>query len=288
MEVARAATLIGTLQATYTKMPYLGWVSETLAEREALLGIGMTGMLDAPHIACNPEYQRKVATQIRKWNAEYAARLGIQPAARTTCVKPSGTTSLELGCVASGHHAHHARRYIRRVTADELEYVFQAFKAVNPHMCVRKPDGKWVIEFPVEAPVGATIKDDLTAFEFLDMVRSTQQNWVVPGTSENNISPGLTHNVSNTVTVQPGEWDKVADYLWENRDNFTGVSMLPSTGDKDYAFAPNEAVTTAADESRWNSILASYKPLNYALLVEESDETNLTSEVACAGGACAL
>lgn len=285
---AKAATLIGTLQAGYTKMPYLGWISETLAEREALLGIGMTGMLDAPHISCNPEYQRKIALKIKGWNAEYAALIGIQPAARTTCVKPSGTTSLELGCVGSGHHAHHARRYIRRVTADELEYVFQAFKAANPHMCVRKPDGKYVIEFPVEAPAGATVKADLGAIQFLDMVKSTQQNWVLPGTSDTSPSPGLNHNVSNTVTVRPDEWDKVADYLWENREFFTGVSLLASTGDKDFAFAPNEEVITPADEARWNAILEGYKPVDYTSIVEQGDNTDLSGEVACAGGVCLI
>lgn len=287
-EAARAATLIGTLQAGYTKMPYLGWVSETLAEREALLGIGMTGMLDAPHIACNPIFQRHVAEKIKEWNADFASRIGVKPAARTTCVKPSGTTSLELGCVGSGHHPHHARRYIRRVTADELEYVFQAFKAVNPHMCVRKPDGKWVIEFPVAAPQGATVKEDVRAIQFLDMVKSTQQNWVLPGTADEKVAPGLNHNVSNTVTVRPDEWEKVSDYLWENREYFTGVSLLASTGDKDFAFAPMEEILTEADEARWNAILEHYRPVDYTNLVEESDETDLIGEAACAGGACEI
>lgn len=288
MAAARAATVIGTVQATYTAMPYLGLVSELIAKRDALLGIGMTGMLDAPQIACNPEYQRLVAEQIKVWNAEFAERLGIRSAARTTCVKPSGTTSLELGCIASGHHPHHARRYIRRVTADEMEYVFQAFKAVNSHMCVRKPDGKWVIEFPVEAPAGATVKDDVAAIPFLDMIQSTQKNWVLAGVAREEDSLGLNHNVSNTVTVQANEWDAVAEYLWERREFFTGVSMLAATGDKDYAFAPNEEVTTPADEARWNAILASYKPLDYTTIVEDADDTNLSGEAACAGGACLI
>lgn len=288
VEAAKAATLIGTLQATYTKMPYLGWVSECLAEREALLGIGMTGMLDTPRISCDPEYQRLVAGQIKVWNAEYADRLGINPAARTTCVKPAGTTSLLLGCVGSGHHAHHARRYIRRVTADDLEYVFQAFRAANPGACVRKPDGKWVIEFPVEAPAGAIVKDDLTALQFLQMVKSTQQNWVVPGTANTTWTPGAAHNVSNTVQVKLDEWDDVADYLWQNREFFTGVSLLASTGDKDFAFAPNEAVCTAADEHRWNTLVNDYVAVDYTALVESNDTTNLKGEVACVGGVCAL
>jgi ribonucleoside-diphosphate reductase alpha chain len=287
-EVARAATLIGTLQATYTKMPYLGRVSELLAEREALLGIGMTGMLDAPDIACRPEYQRRVAEKIKGWNAEFAARLGINAATRTTAIKPSGTTSLELGGVGSGHHAHHARRYIRRVTADELERVFQAFREVNPHMCVRKPDGKWVIEFPVEAPPGATVRADLGAVQFLEMVRSTQENWVLPGTASQEHAPGLAHNVSNTITVKPDEWEAVSEYVWAHREIFTGVSMLPDSGDKDYAFSPNEEIKTDVDEHRWNALIDGYKPLDYTTLVEGDDATALTSEPACAGGACSI
>ena len=285
-QAARAAALIGTLQASYTSMPYLGWVSEEIAKREALLGISMTGMLDAPSISCDPDLQRRVALKINEWNAEYAARIGVRPAARTTCLKPEGTGSLVLGCVGSGHHGHHARRYIRRVTADELEPVFQAYRARNPHACLRKPDGKWIIEFPVEAPPGAILKSDMTAIEFLEKVKSTQQNWVLPGTARPESSPGVTHNVSNTVTVKPDEWDSVAEYLWTNREFFTGVSLLPDTGDKIYAFAPLEEISTPADEARWNALLAGYQPLDYTTLVEDDDATDLAAEPACAGGAC--
>lgn len=282
VRAARSATLIGTLQAAYTDMPYLGWRSEEIAKRDALLGIGMTGMFDSPAVACDSTNQQIVSKLVKEWNAQFAAAIGINPAARTTLIKPSGTTSLELGCVASGHHPHHARRYIRRVTADELEHVFQAFKAVNPHMCVRKPDGKYVIEFPVEAPPGAIVKADLGAIQFLEMVKSTQQNWVIPGSR----TLDMVHNVSNTVTVKPEEWDDVADYLWKNRDYFTGVSLLSSSGDKDYAFAPMEEVKTEADELRWNAILESYKPVDYTTIVEQDDVTDLTGEAACAGGVC--
>lgn len=286
-EAAWAATLIGTLQATYTDMPYLGKISEAVVRRDALLGIGMTGMQDAPHIACNPDYQRALSMKIVEWNAQWAEMLGINPAARTTCVKPSGTTSLELGNVGSGIHPHHARRYIRRVTADELEVVFQAFKEINPHMCVRKPDGKWVIEFPVEAPEGAILKEDLSAAQFMDMVRSTQQNWVRPGTSRPSASPGLSHNVSNTITVRADEWPSVADYLWKHRWDFTGVTLIADTGDTDYAFAPNEAVRTPEQEQRWNELVARYRPVDYLRPFEAEDGTSLTGEAACSGGACA-
>lgn len=286
LEAASAATFIGTLQASYTDLPYLGWVSELIAERDALLGIGMTGIMDAPEIALNPEYQRIVANKVKEWNAEVAKLIGIQPAARTTTVKPSGTSSLRLGCVGSGIHFHHGKRYFRRVTANENEPVFQYFRKQNPHMCVRKPNGDSVIEFVVEAPEGAKLKTDYGAIEFLDMVKSTQVNWVQEGTARTEHSPGLSHNVSNTVEVKPEEWDKVCEYLWDNRDCFTGVSFLPSSGDKDYAFAPMERISTPGDEARWNAILENYTPVDYSLMVEEEDTTNLKGEGACIAGAC--
>lgn len=285
---AKAATFIGTLQAAYTDFPYLGQVSEEIAKRDALLGIGMTGMMDSPEVACNPEYQRIVSSKVVEWNKEFSKLIGINQAARTTCVKPSGTTSLELGCVASGIHPHHARRYIRRVTADELEPIFQEFKKVNPHMCVRKPDGKWVIEFPVQSSDSATIKEDVSAIEFLKLVKSTQENWVLPGTADNTISPGLNHNVSNTVVVSPEEWNDVADYIWTNRDKFTGIALLPNTGDKDYSFSPMEAIRSSSDEQRWREILLNYKPLDYTSISESEDNTVVSSEPACAGGTCSI
>lgn len=286
MKVTKAATLIGTLQATYTSFPYLGWVSEVIAEREALLGISMTGILDAPDVACNPEYQKTVARKINEWNEDFATRLGIQPAARTTCVKPSGTASLALGGVASGHHAHHARRYIRRVIADELEIVFQEYRKQNPHACIRKPDGKWVLEFPVMAPEGAIVKKDITAVAFLEMVRSTQRNWVLPGTARHYYSPHLTHNVSNTIHVQEYEWEEVANYLWNHSESLTGVSLLPAAADKAYPFAPLEEVVTEADEARWNVLVGNYKPIDYMAIREVQDNTTPTGELACAGGSC--
>jgi intein/homing endonuclease len=288
MEAAEAATIIGTCQAGYTEMAYLGWVSEVIAEREALLGVGITGMMDSPAIALNPEYQAKVAEHIVQVNADFAALIGVRPAARITCVKPSGTTSLELGCVGSGHHAHHARRYLRRVTANELEPVFQHFKAVNSHMCVRKPNGDWSIEFPVEAPEGAVLKEDMTAIDFLEKVKSTQLNWVATGTARPESSPGYVHNVSNTVQVKPEEWEPVSEYLWENREHFSGVTLISATGDKDYAFAPNEAIATESDEMRWNQLLAHYKPVDYTALIENEDTTDVQQEAACAGGACEI
>lgn len=285
---AKAAACLGTLQAAYTSFPYLGWVSELIAEREALLGVSMTGMMDSPSISLNPEYQRNAAAVVIAENARIAAKLGIRAASRTTCVKPAGTSSLELGCVGSGIHAHPGRRYIRRVTANELEPVFQYFRSVNPHMCQKKPNGDWVIEFPISAPEGAAILDDFGAVEFLNTVKSTQENWVKPGTADPSRSPGACHNVSNTVVVRPDEWDDVSDYVWNNKEDFSGISFLPHTGDKDYAFAPREVISTAADEEKWNQLLKYYTRVDYRLMLEEDDGTNLTGELACAGGKCEI
>ncbi len=286
-QAAKAATIIGTVQAAYTDMPYLGIVTELITKRDALIGVSMTGMLDKPEIACNPEYQRIVANKIIAWNTHYANALGINPAARTTCVKPEGSGSLALGGVASGHHAHHARRYIRRVTANEHESVFKFFQKYNPHMCRKKEDGDWVIEFPIEAPAGALLKEDLTALSFLDMIKSTQQAWVVPGTARND-EPAINHNVSNTVQVKEHEWDSVENYLWTNQNDFTAVSLLPDIADKLFKFAPNEEIKTEADEARWNELIANYIRVPYEEMFEEDDHTNLKSEAACLGGACLL
>ena len=290
LAAAKAATFIGTLQATYTSFPYLGWVSEAIAERDALLGVSMTGMLDSPAVSCNPEFQQTVARHVKSWNRQFAEMFGIEAAARTTLVKPEGTSSLALGGVASGHHAHHSRRYIRRVIADQYEPVFQAFQEKNPHMCKLIGEGKWVIEFPVEIAPEAMIKADLTAIEFLEMVRSTQKNWVGPGTNlertQHHFGEPLTHNVSNSVHVRKDEWNQVADYLWEHRNSFSGVSFIEERSDKQYANAPFEAVITDADEAYYHRLLVDYTPLDYSSLHEEEDGTSLRSEAACAGGTC--
>ena len=264
---ATMAARLGTLQATYTSMPFVGWVAEMVCEREALLGVGMTGMKDSPGFAMDPEYQTAAAKAAVAENQRVAKILGINEAARVTVVKPAGSSSLLLGGVGSGIHEHHARRYFRRVTANENEPVFQYFKSINPHMCVKKPSGDWVIEFLVEAPPGAALKEETSAIEFLKGVKLTQANWIKHGLALPESSPGLTHNVSNTVVVKPEEWAEVAEYVWSNQDSFGGVSFLPSTGDKDFAFAPMEAVTTEADEEKWNFYLKHYKPVDYSKMV---------------------
>jgi ribonucleoside-diphosphate reductase alpha chain len=248
MLAAEAAAIIGTCQAGYTTMRYLGETTENILKREALLGVSITGMMDSPDILFNPETQRKVAKYILKVNEEIAAKIGINPCARATCVKPSGTTSCLLS-TSSGIHAHHANRYIRRSQGNHLEPPLQYFKSINP-LAVEK--SVWsanktdeVLSFCIEVPKGSKTKNDIDALTLLEHVKLTQNNWVAAGTKKERCTQDwLMHNVSNTITVRPDEWDAVTDYIYDNRSSFTGISLLPITGDKDYPQAPFTAIYT--------------------------------------------
>lgn len=245
---AKAAAVIGTCQAGYTDLTYLGSTTKKILDREALLGVSITGMMDNPEILFNPKLQRKMARLILKVNEEIAAKIGINPCARATCVKPAGTTSCILG-TASGIHPHHANRYIRRSQANHLEPPLQYFKKFNPfavEKCVWSANGTdEVISFCIEVPKGAKTKNELDAKTLLEYVKLTQKNWVTAGRRpELCTAPWLTHNVSNTITVREDEWLGVADYIYDNRQYFAGVSLLPITGDKDYPQAPFTAIYT--------------------------------------------
>lgn len=282
------AAVIGTLQAAYTDMPYLGPVTRYLNERDALLGVSICGFMDNPEILFDPGTLEHGARLCRATNQLVAGLLGIRPAARVTCVKPEGTASLLLGA-ASGIHPHHARHYFRRVQASRRDAVYLHFRAQNEHMTeasVYRPDTDDVIVFPVEAPPHAILRDEIGAVEFLRFVQLVQRHWVLAGEAESTRSPGLHHNVSNTCTVKPDEWNAVGDYIWQHRTSFTGVALLSYDGDKRYPQAPREAVTTDDDAARWNRL--KYSPVDYTALIETTDETALKEVIACAGGKCEL
>jgi ribonucleoside-diphosphate reductase alpha chain len=248
-------------------------------------------MMDSPAIALDPVLQRKMAHYAIEVNREVSVKIGTEPAARLTCVKPAGSTSLLLG-TASGIHPRHARRYFRRVQANKTDPVYKFFNSRNPHMCeesvwsANKTDD--VITFCVEAPEEAILRNEMSAMDLLKHVHSTQQNWVIPGTGRPESNPGLYHNVSNTLTVREDEWDDVAEYIWENRADFTGISMLAASGDKVYAQAPHEEVVSAQDETLWNELISKFKLVDYTQMHEREDTTKLQGEIACAGGACEL
>lgn len=283
------AALIGTLQAGYTNFDYLSPVSRYLTEREALLGVSICGILDRPGILLEPDVLRTGAAVVKAVNTVIARAIGINPAARTTCVKPEGTASLLLG-TSSGLHPHHSFRYFRRVQANHYDAVFQHFKRHNPHMVeesIYDPHGRTeVITFPVEGPELGIYREDLDARGHLEYIRRVQLHWVQIGRRHEDYSPGLHHNVSCTVTVKPDEWDDVAEFIWSHRDSFTGIALLADTGDKTYAQAPRESVSTIADVARWNDL--SYQSVDYTELCEDEDITELKQTIACAGGVCEL
>ena len=241
-ESCRAAAIIGTLQAGFTDLPYLGEISERIFRREALLGVSMTGIMEQHEICLDPEVQKEGARVVKKTNKEFAAKIGINPAARTTCVKPEGTASCILG-TSSGIHPHHAKRYIRRVQANKMENIYQHFKKSNPRAC---EESVWssnetddVISFCIEVPAGSKLKNKIGAIGLVEYVKSTQKNWVMGGRNESLcVQPFLQHNVSNTINVKPEEWEEVEKFIYKNRKFFCGVSLLPVSGDKDYPQAP--------------------------------------------------
>lgn len=283
------AALIGTLQAGYTDFKYLSPVSQLITEREALLGVSICGILDRPEILLDPQVLNTGATIVKTVNAIVARAIGIHPAARTTCVKPEGTASLLLG-TSSGIHPHHAQRYFRRVQTNIHDPIYKHFKKTNPHMTepsVYDPNGRTeVITFPVEGPAFGIYRDDLSALKHLEYVRIVQENWVMAGRRHEKHSPGLHHNVSCTISVRENEWAAVADFIWDNRNAFTGVSLLSDSGDKAYQQAPRESVATHEDIRKWNELV--YTPVDYTTLEEDEDITDLKNIVACAGGKCEI
>ena len=249
-EVVKAATLVGTLQAGYTGSGYLKPASTQIIEREALLGVSMTGIMDNPEFALNPDYQKAMAQIAVRYNKIYAKLLGLNPAARVTCVKPAGNSSVLLQ-TSSGIHPHHSNRYIRRVQVSRDDPVYQHFREQNPHLCeesvwsANKTDD--VIAFPVSTSKGAIVKGELNALEFLQNVRSTQASWVTPGTARPESCEGLRHNVSNTCEVASSEWGDVGRFIYSHRDQFSGLSFLGKSGDYIYRQAPMQRIVLQSE-----------------------------------------
>lgn len=239
-DACKASAILGTLQAGYTDFKYVTDITKKIFDREALLGCSITGFMNNPTILFNPNIQKKGAEIIKETNKIIANLIGINQAARTTCVKPSGNASVILG-TASGIHGEHSKKYFRNVQVNKEEELGKIIKTLNPKMVENSlwsnNNSDWVISFPINSKEGSIYKKDLYGVKQLEYVKLTQQNWVEYGTNyELCVDKNTRHNVSNTIVVD--DWDEVENYIYQNKEWFAGISLLGMTGDKDYAQAP--------------------------------------------------
>lgn len=245
----RVGAILGTLQAGYTNFKYLGPATKRITERESLIGVSITGWMNNPQVLFDEATLKKGAEIVKETNREVAKLLGIRPAARTTCAKPSGNASVLLG-TASGIHGEHAPMYFRNVQMNVEDEVAQLIQKTNPKMVEKSV---WsangtdiVVSFPVVSKTTSIYKADLMGVKQLEFVKMAQKHWVENGTNEELcVIPKLRHNISNTISVD--DWDEVEQYIFDNQQWFAGISLLAAAGDKAYPQAPFTEVRSAAE-----------------------------------------
>lgn len=274
-----AASLIGTLQASYTDFSYLRPIWKETTEKESLLGVSFTGIADSKS-AINSELLKKGAQLVLEVNEKYAKKLGINPAARTTAIKPEGTSSCVLGS-SSGIHARHSEYYIRRIRMNKDDALAVYLKSVIPELVeddVTSSTGV-VVSIPQESPEGAILRETETAASLLNRSLYYSRNWVNPGHREGDNK----HNVSVTISVKDNEWIDLRESMWENRNLYSGISLLPYDGGS-YKQAPFEE----CQKETYLEMSKSLKELDLKLVKEEKDNTSRIEQLACVGGICML
>jgi ribonucleoside-diphosphate reductase alpha chain len=248
LKACRDASILGTLQAGYTNFPYLGETSRKIFEREALLGVSITGWMNNPKLF-NAELLEEGAQMVKDTNKEVAVVIGINQAARTTCVKPSGNASVVLG-TASGIHPEHSEKYFRIM---QLNKESNTAKWLVDNMGFLLEESVWsstksdyVVFVPVENPKVGLFKKDMKGIKHLELIKLVQQHWVNAGTNHELCAyQGVNHNTSCTVIID--DKDAIVDYIWEERDFFTAVSFMSDYGDKDFNQAPFTSVLNLED-----------------------------------------
>jgi len=276
-ERVKAAAFIGTLQAGYTEFHYLRPVWQRTTEKDALIGVSMTGIGSGTVLG----YDMKAAAKIvREENVRVAKLIGINKTARATTVKPAGTTSLTLG-TSSGIHAWHNDYYIRRIRVGKNESIYKYLMEHHPELVEDeyfRPHDTAVISVPQKAPAGAIMRTE-SPFQLLERVKKVATEWIKPGhrTGSN------THNVSATISLREHEWDAAGEWMWDNKDSYNGLSVLPYDGGT-YTQAPFEDI----DEETYERMMGSLSKVDLSNIIEEEDETDLKGELACAGGACEI
>ena len=265
------ATILGTIQATFTKFPYLRKVWQRNTEEERLLGVSLTGIFDNDMmVKSSKDVLNALREQSRKVNEEYATLLGIPKSAAITCVKPSGTVS-QLVNSASGIHPRHSKYYIRRVRGDKKDPLttFLVEQGVPSEDCVYKPTQTTVFSFPQMAPAGL-VRDDVTPIKHLEIWLEYQREW-------------CEHKPSVTISVEEKDWPSVGAWVWQHFDEISGVSFLPYDGGT-YRQAPYEECT----EEQYNELKAKVPKLNWSLFKEQTDNVEGAQMLACVAGSCEI
>ena len=271
------AAFIGTLQAGYTNFHYLREIWQITTEKDALIGVSMTGIGSAAVLQLD---MKEAASIVKKENSRVAKLIGINKAARTTCVKPAGTTSLTLG-TSSGIHAWHNDFYIRRMRVGKNESIYNYLSINHPELLEDdyfRPHDTACISIPQSAPKGSILRTE-SPFQLLERVKKVATEWVNTG----HRSGSNTHNVSATISLRDHEWDAAGKWMWDNREYYNGLAVLPYDGGT-YIQAPFEDIT----EEKYNELMKSLMDINLDNVVEIEDNTDLKGELACAGGACEI
>ena len=271
------AALIGTLQAGYTEFHYLRSVWRETTEKDALIGVSMTGIGSGVVLGYD---MSEAAEVVKKENSRVAKLIGINSAARTTTVKPAGTTSLALG-TSSGIHAWHNDYYIRRVRVGKNESMYKYLSKSHPELIEDeyfRPHDTAVISIPQKAPKGSILRYE-SPFDLFERIKKVASEWVLPGHRKGS----NTHNVSATVSLKEDEWDKAGQWMWENRNHYNGLSVLPYNGGT-YTQAPFEDIT----EVEYNERMKHLVDVDLTKIIETEDETDLAGEIACGADGCEI
>ena len=273
----KAAAFIGTLQAGYTDFHYLRDVWKRTTEKDALIGVSMTGIGSGTVLGYN---MKEAAKLVKEENERVAKIIGVNKSARTTTVKPAGTTSLTLG-TSSGIHAWHNDYYIRRIRIGKNEAIYTYLLLNHPELIEDeyfRPHDTAVISIPQAAPEGSILRTE-SPFQLLERIKKVHVEWVKPG----HRGGSNTHNVSATVSIKPEEWEAVGDWMWNNKDHYNGLSVLPYDNGS-YVQAP----FTDCTKEEYEEMMKHLHNIDLSKVVEMDDNTTLKEQAACAGGACEI